>query len=102
MFTPEQITTAIAVNAVVDPKSVFGQFLQLVTQLTVNPEDLMVEEQDFAAQMEKMLRKAIMADGVVTQSEQSVLDFFNKLKEDSAMQESMGNDVSSLLSGIKK
>lgn len=101
MFTPNQISTAIAVNAIADPNSVLGQFLGLVTQLKVDPHDLMVEEADFAAQMDKMIRNAIFADGVVSEAEGEVLAFLDKLKSDKAMQDAMGADLKKMVIGLK-
>ncbi|NEQ07047.1 MAG: hypothetical protein F6K37_14200 [Moorea sp. SIO4E2] len=101
MFTPQQITTAVAVNACVDPQSAFGKFLGLVTQLQVNPNDLQMEEQDFAGLMEKMIRNAILTDGAVSEAEQPVLDFLDQLQSDPAMQQEMGDNVRSLISGVK-
>ncbi|HEY9666224.1 MAG TPA: hypothetical protein V6C91_05435 [Coleofasciculaceae cyanobacterium] len=101
MFTPDQITTAIAVNAIADPNSVFGQFLSLVAKLNVDAHDLMVEEADFAAQMEKMLRQAIFADEVVSEAEGEVIAFFDKLKSDQAMQDAMGADLRKMVKGLK-
>lgn len=100
MFSPDKLATAIAVNACVDPESEFGQLLKLVISLEVDPHDLMVEKQDFGAQIEKMLKKAIMADGVVSKAEQPVIDFFDQLKADTAKQERMASDIMKLVHGV--
>ena len=100
MFTPDKLATAIAVNACVDPESEFGQLLKLVITLEVDPHDLMVEKQDFGGQMEKMLRKAIMADGVVSKAEKPVVDFFDQLKADPAKQERLSSDIMKLVHGV--
>jgi hypothetical protein len=100
MFTPDKIASTIAVLACVDPKSEFGQLLKHVIELQVDPHDLMVEKQDFSAQIEKMLQKAIMADGVISEAEQPVIDFFDQLKADPAKQERMSSDIMKLLHGV--
>lgn len=100
MFTPDKIASTIALLAYVDPKSEFGQLLKHVIELQVNPHDLLVEKEDFSAQIEKMLRKAIMADGVISEAEQPVIDFFEQLKADPAKQERMSNDIMKLVHGV--
>lgn len=100
MFTPDKIASAIALLACVDPKSEFGQLLKHVIELQVDPHDLMVEKQDFSAQIEKMLRKAIMADGVISEAEKPVIDFFEELKADPAKQERMSSDIMKMVHGV--
>lgn len=102
MFTPSQIASTFALLAMVDPKSVLGQLLKLVIELQVDPHDLMVEKQDFSAQIEKMLRTAIFADGVVSQAEQPVIDFLNDLRNDPAKQASLDKEIMSLVHGVKQ
>lgn len=102
MFTPDQISSTFAVLAMVDPNSVLGQLFKLVVELQVDPHDLMVEKQDFSDQIEKMLRKAIFADNVVSQAEQPVVDFLNDLRADPAKQASLDKDIMSLIHGVKE
>lgn len=102
-FTSEQIGAAIAVNACVDPNSTLGKYLQLITQIKVNAEDLIVtpEEQNLPQEeVEKVfaqkVTKAIFADGEVTTQEQELLNFMNQLKEDEGLQNSLKKDITAL------